>query len=74
MYFRAGVDKKNKMKFNEDKDIIEKNYFVIDLDIRENADTEISNKEIIDWIPTIKDILKEDNLFSEWSYIIYTGN
>lgn len=74
MYFRAWVSRSNRMRFNKDEDIIEKNYFVIDLDIRENVDWDISNEEIKDRVPTLIDILKDDELLSEWSYIIYTGN
>ena len=74
IYFLAWVDKSNKWKTNKDKDIIEKNYFVIDLDIRENYKEEITNDDI-KWYANILEILLiESELFSERSYIIYTWN
>lgn len=56
-----------------DSNIWEKNYFVLDLDIRNNSKEEISDEEIKACADILEEAL-EKTPFSDWSYIIYSGN
>jgi len=56
-----------------DNDISLKNYFVLDLDIRQNSEDEISNEEIVACADILEESL-ENTSFKDWSYIIYSGN
>jgi hypothetical protein len=64
-----------KGKRAKDEDIQEKTYFVLDLDIRNNCDFEITNEEIIEEGKKLAEFLKEDHeYFGEYSKIVFTGN
>jgi hypothetical protein len=62
IYFLASVD--NKLKRNSDKDIIFKNYFYVDFDIRENyfkdQKTIISDDELDIYLDHIKEKLTDN--------------
>mgnify|MGYP000848197131 CR=1 FL=1 len=77
LYFLGGVRKDEKLKFYraKDSDVISKNYFYLDLDIRKSK-PDISDEEIK---TTVKDwavgILNETGSpYSDWRYIAFTGN
>ena len=77
IYFLAWV--RNTKKRNNDNDIISKNYFVIDLDIRswfrDNEWIEISDEEIKSTAETLKNYLKYWKFWiSDWRYIVFSGN
>lgn len=61
-----------------DDDIISKNYFVIDLDIRKEMQkqrwTVITQEQLLKYIDDIKGVLATDPLFSQRSFIICSGN
>ncbi len=75
VYFLASVEDKNKR--NWDKDIIFKNYFYVDFDLRESYqklfETIITDEELDILLDTIKTKLKS-NGFWDWRYIVNTGN
>lgn len=56
-----------------DNDISLKNYFVLDLDIRQNSEDEISSEEILACADILEESL-EGTSFKDWSYIIYSWN
>ena len=56
-----------------DNDIWLKNYFVLDLDIRNNSEEDISDDEIMACADILEEKL-ENTPFSSWSYIIYSWN
>jgi len=59
----------------KDEDIILKDIFVLDLDLRNNFDWEVSNEDIIfEWENLVKYLEVEDEFFWEWSEIIFTWN
>ena len=56
-----------------DSDIWLKNYFVLDLDIRNNSEDEMSNEEIVACADILEEVL-EGTSFADWSYINYSWN
>lgn len=75
IYFLASV--KENTRRNSDKDIIFKNYFFVDFDIRENyfkdQKTIITDEELDIYLDNIKQTLT-DNWFWDWKYIVNTWN
>lgn len=75
IYFLASVE--NPTKRNSDNDIIFKNYFFCDFDIRQNYYSQtnevISDKDIIDSSEFIKEKLKESG-FWDYRYIVFSWN
>ncbi len=77
LYFLAGVDPARDMQRARDEDVRSINHFFIDLDIRavwkkngdEIADAQI--KETGDWLA---EHLAQHPTFSDWRYIVFTGN
>jgi hypothetical protein len=72
------VDYKN-WERAKDKDIEEKEIFVIDLDIRNEFkkiyNEDISNEDIIaEWLNMAEQLKLEDEFFWEWSKIVFTWN
>lgn len=59
----------------KDDDIIEKDYFVLDIDLRNNVSYEITNEDIKkEWQTLAQHLLEEDEYFWEWSKIVFTWN
>lgn len=58
----------------KDSDIIKTNKFVIDIDLRNNLDYEITNDDIMDIADTLKQELETIEYLNEWSYIIFSWN
>lgn len=56
-----------------DNDILDKNYFVLDLDIRNNSEEEMSDDEIVACADILEEKL-EGTPFATWSYIIFSWN
>lgn len=77
-YFLSWV--KHKDKRNWDRDIVEKNYFAIDIDIRtliakewDITPEDIKDSEIISTAETFKDFVKWKE-FWDWRYIVFSWN
>jgi len=75
IYFLAWVTDPNKR--NKDDDIIFKNYFCVDFDLRANY-KELNNKILDDEsLDVCGDFIKkelEKNWYGDWRYFIYSGN
>lgn len=75
IYFLASVQ--DKMKRNWDKDIVFKNYFYVDFDLRENfkkAMNEVmSDEDMFIYLEFIKSELKNNERWDR-RYIVFTGN
>lgn len=63
------------------KDIIYKNYFAIDIDLRKqyahlnNCDVKnVSDESLFEQIASIKEMLSQNELLKQWSYIVFTWN
>jgi hypothetical protein len=73
IYFVAGV-KDNTIKRANDEDILEKNYFVIDVDIREYFNKKdnkiIDDTELKRCINQLVVLCETDGYFKEWSAFI----
>lgn len=69
---------KKKSSRTSDSDIVEKNYFFIDIDIRksfyEDNHVVLSQEKLLKHIDAIKDILNLDPLFKQWSFINCSWN
>jgi len=74
VYYLPWVSKQNKMKRNHDRDIIEKNFFVIDLDVRHNIEWEITDQDIKDYAWYLETLLFEHKYLSQWRHMVYTWN
>lgn len=82
IYFVSWWDlSKKKEVFHRFKDheIESKNYFAIDIDLRNNLkekyDEEISNIDIVrTWLDLWKQLIYDHELFWQWSYIVFTWN
>lgn len=76
VYFLAGVVDTSKR--NKDEDIIEKNYFVCDFDIRSYFKEKhwyiVSNEEIKEKAKELKGMLDKSDMFNTRSAIVFTGN
>lgn len=78
IYFLHWISKKDKR--NNDNDIITKNSFFLDFDIRkyfrEKENMEISDEEIKDmWVDLWKYLIQNPKYwFNQWRWIIFTGN
>lgn len=58
-----------------DDDIVSKNYFCIDLDIRNQCDFEVTDEEIKkEWMNIAENLIKEDNMLWLWRYIVFSWN
>jgi len=74
VYFLSGV-KEWLEKRASDSDIISKNYFCIDLDIRNNCDFEVTDEDIKkEWLNIAKNLIKEDGMLWLWRYIVFSWN
>lgn len=73
IYFCAGVKPATKYARCADADIIKKNYFAIDLDLRDKY-PEISNEEIKNFANVLKAQMSKSEDFKDWSYIVFSGN
>ena len=75
IYFLGGV--KDGMKRNWDNDIIHKNYFVVDYDLRENykkvTGELINDEELMKMLDHIL-IVIEGTEFESWRYLVFSGN
>lgn len=63
----------------KDADIVKKRYFCIDIDMRKNFEEEFwekcSDEDIIqEWLNISKYISELNEYFSEWRYIVFSGN
>lgn len=82
LFFVGWVSKnftnKKKIGRTSDADIVEKNYFFIDIDIRksfyEKNKVAMSQDFLLEYIDEIMKILNSDQLFSQRSYINCSGN
>jgi hypothetical protein len=86
LFFVGGVNKnfvselkeKNGSGRASDSDIVEKNYFFIDIDIRKFIYTKrkmiISQEFLLEIIDGIKEKINNDPLFAQWSCINCSGN
>lgn len=73
-YVRADKDYSNWQRAKDD-DIVYKDMFVIDIDLRSNCGYEITNEDIIqEWLNIIENLEKEDEYFWEWAEIVFTWN
>lgn len=78
IYFLAWISEK--WRRNNDHDIIVKNYFFLDFDIRnffrDNEKSEISDDDIIEIWEDLARFLNENPKygFNQWRYIVYTWN
>lgn len=78
IYFLAWISKKDKR--NNDHDILVKNYFFLDFDIRnyfrDSEQSEITDDEIIKIWEDLARFLNQNPKygFNQWRYIVYTGN
>lgn len=77
IYYLWGVSP-NLTSRAKDDDVIEKNYFAIDIDIRreykEKYGKVLSQDELKAEIEKIKDMISQDHVFNQRSYIICSGN
>lgn len=78
VYFLDGVRSDldySKWQRAKDEDVILKDMFVLDIDLRNNCDYEIENDDIIQIAKDLAEHLeKDDEYFWEWSKIVFTGN
>ena len=73
-WVRSDIDYSN-WKRAKDEDVIFKDFFVLDIDLRNNCGYEITNDDIkTEWENLIKYLEQEDEYFWEWSKIIFTWN
>lgn len=76
IYFLAGVN--DLQKRNGDNDIVEKNYFYLDFDIRENVlkneNRIITDTELEEKIAFILEILEKNDKYKEWSALVNSWN
>ena len=73
LYWLGGVNEK-KIGRAEDDDIVSKNYFFFDFDVRQKH-AEITNEEIKTSVwPFIRDCLNEDEGLRNWHTAVFTGN
>jgi len=78
IYFLSGISKKDKR--NNDNDIVVKNSFFLDFDMRkyfrEKENIEITDEEIKEYGVELWEFLKKSGKygFSQWRYIVFTGN
>lgn len=75
LFFLGGVKEDPTMKTERasDADILKKNYFYIDLDLRK-AHPEMTDADIKDSAKTWKELLELDRELRDWRYIVFTGN
>jgi hypothetical protein len=76
IYYLAGVDPELEFwKRARDYQIISKNSFCIDVDIRNQCEDKLTNLEIVqEWLDIAGLLKKYNKLFWQWSYIIFTWN
>lgn len=75
IYFLGGVT--DGMKRNWDNDIIDKRYFVVDYDLRENykkvTGELLSDEKLHQMLEHIVTVI-EDTEFEQWRYVVFSGN
>jgi len=78
IYFLSGgiLSEKKQQYFRfKDHEIHSKNYFAIDIDLRNQYPWEITNIEIVrEWLSLASLLWENHELFWEWSYIVFSGN
>jgi hypothetical protein len=77
LYIVGGVDTAIGLRRSGDKDIRMKNYFVIDVDVRnlwKAQKQEITDEEIKELGHWLVGALSDHPHLSKWSYIVYSGN
>lgn len=62
-------------------DIVYKNYFAIDIDLRKQFAqknwcdvSEVTDEQLFEQIDSVKEMLSWHDLLKQWSYIVFTGN
>jgi hypothetical protein len=73
VYFLTGINPEVKTRA-KDVDILGKKHLFFDIDIRKDKEYEMTDEEIKQAGIFIGEMLKEDEEFKNWSYIIFTGN
>jgi len=59
----------------KDSEIESKNYFAIDIDLRNQLDSDISNLDIVKlWLDLWEQLKEDHELFWQWSYIVFSWN
>ena len=78
IYFLSwwNLEKKEEIWYRfSDNDILTKNYFAIDIDLRNQYNWDITNIEIVkEWLYFAEHLQEANDLFWEWSYIIFSWN
>lgn len=75
VYFLASVTDTSKR--NGDSDVIFKNYFVLDFDVRENtkkATGELLDDDVLDLCQQVIVEKLEEGWYGDWKYCVFTGN
>jgi archaellum biogenesis ATPase FlaH len=74
VFFLGGIDPQQKKKRASDKNVIWKNHFFIDLDIRsqEKEITDNDIRELTAWVGEA--LIVEGGALGKWRYIVFSGN